>query len=130
VKFWLAPWIESYKEKLDQGGLGAFSLPNPAPMDDSVYASDVTYETRDCQDSIGELYDMYFPSTIRSVVSTVLSSDIPNGAEVCHLICELGCDERWMDPSKYFLAAEVDCAWPLWVWREYRPRPLPIRAVA
>jgi choline dehydrogenase-like flavoprotein len=33
--------------------------------------------------------------------------DIPNGDEVCHLICEQGCGSQWTDPTGYFLAAEV-----------------------
>jgi hypothetical protein len=92
----------------------------PEKMTSDIYSTDPDIVSPDCQDSVGNAYDTYFPSWARSLVSAGLSSDIPNGDEVCHLICEQGCGARWMDPSGYFIAVEIDCGLPIYVKGEPR----------
>ena len=116
IKFWVAEWIEGY------------SVPDlPKKMDQSIYDTEPTLTSPDCQDSIGREYDTRFPESIRTVVSGLTSSDIPNGNEVCHLICSQGCDATYMDPTQYLFAAQVECELPLWIWSA-SARPYPLRA--
>lgn len=113
IKFWVAEWIET----------DSF----PKKMDQSIYDTEPALTSPDCQDSIGKEYDTRFPESIRTVVSGLTGSDIPNGNEVCHLICSQGCDATYMDPTQYLFAAQVECELPLWIWSE-SACPTPPRA--
>lgn len=105
VKIWKAEWID---EECDHwSGVCPLGL-RPEQITYAIFDTEPDLVSPDCQDSIGDQYDVYFPAAARSAVSTLLSDqDIPNGDEVCHLICEHGCGFQWMDPTRYFLAAEV-----------------------
>lgn len=92
----------------------------PEKMTSDIYSTDPDVVSPDCQDSLGNAYDTYFPSWARSAVSSMTSSDIPNGDEVCNLICEQGCGAQWMDPTEFFIAVEIDCGLPLIVKSEPR----------
>ena len=95
VKVWKADWMDGY-------------FPIPERIDSAIFDTEPDLVSPDCQESIGSHYDRYFPSAARSAVSALSGGqDIPNGDEVCHLICEQGCGSQWIDPTGYFLAAEV-----------------------
>ncbi len=89
----------------------------PEKITESIFDTEPDQVSAHCQDSIGTHYDAYFPEAARSAVSTLLldGKEIPGGDEVCHMICDEACDtfsflfggSQWMDPTEYFLAAEV-----------------------
>ena len=95
VKVWKADWMDGY-------------FPIPERIDSAIFDTEPDLVSPDCQDSIGSHYDRYFPSAARSAVSALSGGqDIPSGDEVCHLICQQLCGSQWIDPTGYFLAAEV-----------------------
>jgi hypothetical protein len=103
VKVWKAEWIDAECDHWS-----GICIPIPERITSAIFDTEPDLVSPDCQDSIGNHYDTYFPSAARSAVSALSGGeDIPNGDEVCHLICEQGCGSQWTDPTRYFLAAEV-----------------------
>ena len=99
VKIWKADWMDC------DSWLGVCT---PERITTAIFDTDPELESPDCQESIGNHYDRYFPSAARSAVSALSGGeDIPNGDEVCHMICDNSCGFQWIDPTEYFIAVEV-----------------------
>lgn len=115
VKAW-APNLESLARAAADPATLVSNLPTKLSPD--IYDEDPWVETPSCKDGVGSKYDSVLSQSLREKLACGLSLTgtdvcVPSGDQICHAICALGCGQQYMDPSKYVLAAEVECSSPV-----------------